>query len=390
MSTIPFAGNRFFSLAAALGCAALLAFAVTITGCDTADSDATADPALHAATPYSPPDAASAKGGEGYRIVWDGFDNGFATGSSAKWSYFAFGPYVGDDGIETTHPYGLRVVSAGTNAATGEPAFTRTLGQEGTADNPFFLPGDVDHVKWLVFMNHAASTGVPGFDAVEGQELRCEATMSGRTFGTAAHPFGGAVSNARDDTRLATVAMNAVDFETFMVFDFLLTNEHVYALYERLPFGRTEANNYASFTFQKPVARRTPSENHNLKVAYDRAAGTVRWLIDEKEVFRVDRIGRLIDRQYMLLDRGGDEEVVSPRQLNCGMGTFTLLDGHGPADTGLVRLTSQPNYNFSPPVGPPTLEVFLDDASLAENRLFGQGAELRMRQFVVSSWPSSR
>lgn len=213
--------------------------------------------------------------------------------------------------------------------------------------------------------------------------------MSGRTFGTGGHPFGGAVANAQDDTRLAAVAMNAVDFESFMVFDFLLTNERVYALYERLPFGRSEANNYASFTFQIPVAARAPGDDHNLKVAYDRTAGTVRWLIGEEEVFRVDQIGRLIDRQYMLLDRGGVEEVVSPRQLNCGMGTFTLIDGHGPTDTGLVKLSNAPDYYFSPPIGAPSPEAFVDGASLAESRLFGQGAELRLRQFVVSSRPST-
>ena len=32
----------------------------------------------------------------------------------------------------------------------------------------------------------------------------------------------------------------------------------------------------------------------------------------------------------MLLDHGGDNTHFSPNQLDCGMGTFTLLDGHAP------------------------------------------------------------
>lgn len=372
----------------------LLLIPLALAACDSGTPDVTVEPSLHAGASTPLPGGGVDDHGRanrnGFRIVWDRFNNGFSTGPTGKWSYFAFGPYVGNDGRETTHPYGLRVVSGGTNAATGEPAFTRTLGQEGSADNPFSLPGGLDHVKWLTFMNHLSTAGVPGFDAVEGQELRCEATMSARTFGTAAHPFGGAVADAGDDTRLATVAMNAIDLETFMVFDFFLSNERVYVLYERLPFGRSASNDYGSFTFMIPVAERAPGESHNLKIAYDKAAGTVRWLIEDEEVFRVDQIGRRIDRQYMVLDHGGVDQDVSPRQLNCGMGMFTLLDAHGPSGGGLVRLSNAPNFYFSPPVGAPTLESFFDGTSMAGSRLFGQGAEFRMRQYVVSSRPSAQ
>ncbi len=71
----------------------------------------------------------------------------------------------------------------GTNPATGEPAFARTLGQEGAADNPFGLPGGIDHVKWLYYINRTnAETGQPGFKApTDGRELVCAATIGGRT-----------------------------------------------------------------------------------------------------------------------------------------------------------------------------------------------------------------
>lgn len=322
---------------------------------------------------------------EGYRSVWDDFRNGFTADSpDAKWFYFAAGPYVGDDGVPTTSRSGLRVVSSGTNPTTGQPAFVRTLGQEGSPSNPG-LPAGLDHVKWLAFMNHQASSGYPGFDAAEGQELTCETTLSGQSFGTSGHPFGKAVKNPNDDLRLGAVAMNTIDFDTFMVFDFFLTNERIYAFYERLPFARERYGNYAAFSFEIPVAKRKPNDTHNLKIAYDKAAGTVRWLVDDVEVYRVSNIGHLIDRRLMTLDHGGTEETVIPNQLDCGMGMFTLLDGYLPSKKALVRLSTAPDFYFDTPRGEPTPQTFVDETSQDSSRLFGQGAELRMRQYVVSS-----
>jgi hypothetical protein len=331
--------------------------------------------------------SAQATSHNGFRTIWDNFHNGFSTGGEGRWFYFAFGPYIGDDGIETTASNTLKVVASGVNPGTGKPAFVRTTGQESDTN---WLPGGLDHVKWLVYMNHLSSNLVPGFDAVEGQELVCETWMSAQTYGTENHPFGNAVVNANDDLRLAGVAMNTIDFETFMVFDFFLTNEHIYAFYERLPFGRDVALNntdsYAAFSYMIPVAERSPREWHHLEIAYDRSAGTVRWLVDDVEVFRVDEIGYRINPQYLTIDHGGIEEIVSMNQLNCGMGMFTLLDGYLPSEKGLVRLSNLPNYFFDPSAEGDLLE-FEDEESLVENRLFGQGAELRMRQYVVKSRP---
>jgi hypothetical protein len=143
--------------------------------------------------------------------------------------------------------------------------------------------------------------------------------------------------------------------------------------------------NYAAFSFMIPVASRTPKQKHHLKIAYDKAAGTVRWLLDDVEVFRVDQIGKRIDRQYMTLDHGGVEEIVSPHQLNCGMGLFTLLDAALPSGQALVRLSAAPNFYYEPAVGEPTAETFVDESSSSGSRLFGQGAELRMQKYVVES-----
>ena len=371
----------------------LLASLVVVAGCtDNPVAPTALDADAGASALAGAPDASAAQAsGRAYHLVWDQFKDGFSVGApDAKWFYFAAGPFVGDDGIATTsRSSGLRVVSRGTNATTGEPAFTLSLGQEGSADNPLGLPGTVDHVKWFTHMNAVTAAGIPGFEAVEGQVLSCEATMSGETFGTAGHPFGSAVANAEDDFRLATVAMSALDFETFVHFLFVLTNERIYAIYERPPLARAAFGDYAGFVFAVPVAERRPDDEHKLEIAFDKAAGTVRWLVQNREVFRVDQIGHLIDRAYLVTDHGGTEQLVSPNQLDCGMGLLNLLDGSGPGGSGLVRLSSADGFYFDPSVGATAPASFVDEASVGASRLFGQGAELRMKRYAVSSRPSN-
>jgi Family of unknown function (DUF6081) len=319
--------------------------------------------------------------------VWDSFRGGLTIGdpgSSAKWFYFGANGFVGDDGTAQTGPGGgLLVRSSGTNPTTGLPAFTKTVAQEQFSG----LPGGFDHVKWLVYMNHFSSGGFPGFDAVPGKQLTCESTVAGQTFGTAANPFGAAVTNPADDLRLASVAMNVIDFDTFMVFDVFFTNERIYAFYEHLPFARSEFggpyDRYAAFSYAIPIATRSPLKFDTVAVGYDKAAGVVSWYVDGRKRFSVDHIGYRIDRRFMLLDHGGTEESFSPNQLDCGMGMFTLLDGHGPLHEGLVQLSSVPGFYFNPEIGEPAPETFVDGTSSASSRLFGQGAAIEVRNASV-------
>jgi hypothetical protein len=316
------------------------------------------------------------------RIVWDGLHDGFSVDvPGARWRYAVLetpaGPFVADDGdirSAGTAGHGLHVISH-PSPATGRPAFRKSVGQ-GPA-------GLLDHLKWLVYADHAATSGFPGFDAIDGDELRCEAVVGGRTYGTAGHPFGAAVRNPFRDLRLASVAMVVADFETSLVLDFVLTNTRLYALYERFPAARTPERPYAAFTYAVPVGARHAHQEHALAIAYDRGAGAVRWLLDGREVFRIDQLGRRIGRGHMLLDHGGIEETIAPRQLAPGMGMFTMLDGVRSDGYGLARLSDLPDHYFVPHRGAPAR--FLDEVSRPESRLFGQGAELRVRRYVVTS-----
>lgn len=326
---------------------------------------------------------------KGSTQLYDDFRSGFsATSPTSKWSYFTFGPaFTGDDGIESTSSQGLRVVSKGVNPSTGQPSFTSTVVQE-TSQSSVGLPGGVDHVKWLVYSTNVSSKGYPGFDATTSRQVGCEAWVGGNTYGTSGHPFGNAVSNPGDDLRLASFALNSIDVETFMVFDFFMTNEGIYAFYERLPFGRGEAlGNYAAFSFAKRVADNCPGELHKLGISYDKASNTVRWEVDGREVQRVSRVGLPIDRSNMVLDHGGTPTEVSLNQLNCGMGLFTLLDANTLHRGGLAKLSVAPGFYYNPAQGQPAPETFVDQNSVDGSRLFGQGAEISVKKYNITHKP---
>lgn len=318
-----------------------------------------------------------------YTTLIDDFKDGFSVDTAtSKWNHFTFGSYVGKDGVATTTRRKggmLKVVSPGKNPRTGEPAYTLSAPPDGP------VSGDIDHVKFLVFANHTSSAGFPGYDTAPGYELSCEAKVGGRTFGTEGHPFG--PDEPANDLNLAFFGGVNGDFEKFMILDFAVTNDAIYAFYERLPFGRTPENHYASFSAAVYAGPRKVGQMHRLKVSYDRSAKIVKWFVDDREVWRITRIGYYPPHmESVYIDRGGVEEDVGDlRQLQCGFGTFTLLDGFNPKlGRGLVRLVPQEGYYLNPLAHNSTFG-FVDDASTESSRLFGQGAELTVSWVTVSS-----
>jgi hypothetical protein len=273
------------------------------------------------------------------------------------WALTSIESFTADDGVVSSSPNGLRVRASGTNPATGEPAFTLSGA------------GELDHLKWMADTRRVSANAYPGFDAVPGEVLSCTMWGSGQTFGTAAHPFGAAVIDPQSDLRLASFAMNVIDYETGMVFDTWQTNTRIYPYYERLETSGPAT--YQRFSSIFPGVERSPVGEDKVALAYDRSAGVVRWIINDREAARVDRIGFPSADATMLIDRGGTPRRAAPRQLNCGMALFTLMDGgQPPSGTGLVSLGGLYEIPSSFVEGP---------------TLFGQGAEMRVRKFEVRS-----
>lgn len=323
---------------------------------------------------------APARADAGYQLVYDDFAGGFNT-PDAKWFLPPSGSFATGDGVPTASAGHLTVVPTGVNATTGKPAFAFTTGQESAGGT-----GAEDQVKWIAVAAHPASSGIPGFDAVPGQVLSCKTSLAVDTYGTDKQPFGLA-ANPATDPRLASGALVALDMETRTVFDFLLTDKAIFAVYERL---RVPGSTYAAFTYMVPVAARTPDQAADLSISFDKSGGTVTWRIGATSVLQVKKIGyRSLDRSLLVLDHGGTEEPVSPRQLTCGYGMFTFLDAGFAGAPGLVRLSSTPGYYFAPRTGEPCPQTFLDEQSLPANRLWGQGLKLTSGPMIVSSEPVS-
>ena len=122
------------------------------------------------------------------------------------------------------------------------------------------------------------------------------------------------------------------------------------------------------------------------RIVYNRNTGIVNWRLDGTLVYSVNTIGRRLARQYMVIDHGGVEQTVSMRQLNCGMGMFTLLDASMSGGAGLARLSSAAGFYFQPAVGTSALS-FVDNVSQPGSRLFGQGASFTVGAYSVARNP---
>jgi hypothetical protein len=228
-------------------------------------------------------------------------------GPGARWQLRPAAGLPEGDATAIASPAGLVVEPREVNPDTGLPQFSRS-------------PGATGHVRWAALARHTCGHGFPGFDAPEGRALTLSAELAVRAYGLARHPYGTAVADPHRDPGLAAAALITTDRETGMVFDFTLTDACVYAVYERLGQPDPEA---AAFSYAVPVAERGPGLTHRLAIAYRRGEGTVTWMVDDREVLTVDRIGlRALDPGYLTRDNHLTEKPAAPRQLTIGLGLF--------------------------------------------------------------------
>ncbi|GAA3007485.1 DUF6081 family protein [Streptomyces fulvorobeus] len=324
--------------------------------------------ALLPATAQSAPKAAESGGTVLFK---DGFGTGFSSGENGDWMVLGDTEWPDGDAVISTAGGVLDVKPTGVNPRTGHPAYARSVGPQGGE-------GADDHIKWIAFPNRYTADGTPGFEVPDTGSISCEHRVAGRTYGTE-NPFGRTVSDPASDIRLASIALITADFESQAIADFSVTNDAVYAIYERLP---SATEDYAAYGYAIPVARTAPGEMHDLEVRVDQGGKRVAWYVDGALKLRTDKIGtRAFDRKYMTLDHGGTEEELTLHQISCGMALGSLLDGAKPGAAdgkALVRLKDRQDFYYDPRAGEPVEQTFLDPESRVENRLFGQGARMRL------------
>ncbi len=272
--------------------------------------------------------------------------------------------------------------------------------------------GLLDHVKFIAY-----SFNLP---APQKGDLAVTWKANVEQLNITPHPYGSAVKNPNADLRLAAAALNSLDPSTNLVFDFILTNEVVYAIIERLPGLEAEYGNYLSFSFAYPVycSKELRDEFHTYRLSYNREKGQMTWFIDGDEVLRYNAFGQMPNRnnlrvcggelppknlcKYVLALHGGEEpeEPIEIVILQAGFGLFTLLDWGG--QQGLVRLESSASrgdgpYYVQACTGEP--QTFKIDCELDEEtdmynacippqkRIYGQGSIINLKKFYYSIVP---
>jgi hypothetical protein len=272
-------------------------------------------------------------------LLRDDFAYGLShRGEAPRWRLRPAGPFPEGDGVVTTGPDGLVVVPTATDPATGAPAFV-------PQDEPL---GDADHMRWAALAARTSSAGFPGFDLTDRAAIVVTARLGVRGYNLDGHPYGDTVPDPRRDLRIGAGLLVTADMETGLVFDFIVTDGCIFAVYERLALPGTD---HAAFSYAVPVADRAPDDDHALSVVHDVASATTRWYLEGAEVLAVDRLGhRALDPAHLKRDNGKPEQPASPRQLTCGFGLFTdQIWGQG------VRLTVRSiEVRSSSPVAAPT------------------------------------
>jgi hypothetical protein len=181
----------------------------------------------------------------------------------------------------------------------GEPSPAMTL------HIPAFSRSHAHHVKALML-------SATKFEIERSFTVRVD--MAVRTFGTERNAFG----LDPGDPRLAAGAFVTTDQANGMVFDFLVSNDRICPLYERLPIAREAHGPYPAFTRFLDAVPTQAGAWHTYEVRYDSEADRVAWRVDGDRVAEVQRVGAPL---------GKAAPIVKVRRLQIGGGLFTVLDG---------------------------------------------------------------
>ena len=109
------------------------------------------------------------------------------------------------------------------------------------------------------------------------------------------HPFCNTALEPEADFRLASAAFVSRDPNCFTNFDWIITNDVIYALVKRMQGGESEFGFDAAYAFAIPVAKldtEEPLEDiHMFKTCYNRKTGIKTWKLDGQRVLQMTQKG---------------------------------------------------------------------------------------------------
>jgi hypothetical protein len=243
-------------------------------------------------------------------LFHDDFSGDLSAGSDESlWQLRPVPGFPVGDGIVRTGPDGLVVTPTASDPRTGQPAFATPPSS-----------GPVDHLRWALMANRQSAAGFPGFGAGTAGQLSVTAEVALSTYNVERHALGESIADPSREFKLGAGVLIFMDRETGVVFDFILTDRVLFAVYERLAFPGTE---HAGFSYAVPVRDRQPADFHQLTITYDTAKGEAAWYVGQDQVLLVDQIGqRALSSRYLARDNGKPAEDAAPQQLTCGLALF--------------------------------------------------------------------
>ena len=298
-----------------------------------------------------------------------------------------------------------------------------------TSTRPQGPLGMLDRIKWLCYYRQVVQIG--------GDETVYEATISGCQIFNPEIPVPREllprIRNVHEDYRLCCSALVLSDESSMVEAMFLITNDAIYALYQRLPSEPLNLRTAATSTSQDSVEKRPASfassvllmrrgmggagssdlldDYYKLGLGVSDGGTSLVWYIDKLEVFRVRRIGYRLPDNYQVLEHGGVPQQVRINSFKAGFGNFTFLDHQLPhnysrshvhldstsdpscqvprSESGLVMLADSTSYRevfpdvygrHQPIIPETTFAICTDDQKY---RIFGQGAMTCVRNIHI-------
>jgi len=321
-----------------------------------------------------------------YTSVPTFFQNEDSTGTWSYWNLTNPTEFIANDGS---------LITGCSGGVVDSKVFSKF--QSGLASNTM-----LDHAKFWVYANEPVPIPPHG-DVV----VKWAANV--QTFNTEEHPFPSAITE-RNDYRLANAQFTAFDNQTGFNFAFVVTNHRVYIMYQRTTeileesAGLKSANaanavDWAAFTFVIPVKIRRVCDWHDLEIVFHGDSKEVSYHVDDQEVFIINKVGYLLDRDYMTEDAGGLETATWPESIRYGFGTFTDLD-HYPScqraescracrypfiRQSLVNLNDDSVFtDYNPIFGPNTPSIYyVTSGADSEYKLWGQGVVTKIRKLIA-------
>jgi len=293
-------------------------------------------------------------------IVYDDFQKpgGYTLADyEAKWTILT----LGEMSIEDTRRFDGHTFSlSATPFRTGKDSSVADHGKYIALSKQVFAVPEIGSVT--VSTDIAAET--PG--TVEGHVVHGTYVQSGA-------PYAATVLQGQQ----AAATLHMIDFATGQLFDWFVSGNTAFPLYERLPSivsGSAEHVStdkmYTQITREVPIAAGVP---HTVAIRYsrDRRGSRVDYLLDGKRVSQVERVGIPLDAQGRGVKYSGIYPSLGPGELLrdkinsvvIAHGLFSLLDAFP------FQHPDAPALNVSVPM---------------PERLFGQGARARFAHVVVT------